>query len=628
MTKTHKIKFLPSGREALVNEGSTLYDAALALGLPLNAECGGKGTCGRCVVKIEAGRCAPTPHASITPDKEKKGYRLACRAAVAGDLVVYLPEESTLPAYDIDFETVVLSEDDAKRRRVLDGLALSPVVERRTLDLPRPSLEDNLGDFERLARGLKIPGLTGEPRCSLDLLKRLPAVLRDSGWRVDVTVADSGGRPEITAVGPAGGAPSIGLALDLGTTTVVGELVDLATGACIHRAAAYNRQISCGTDIISRIIAAGRPGGRGLLRGLALETIGRIVERLLAHAGLKAEAVVAAAVAGNTTMIHLLLGLDAEQIRLEPYIPAVNRPPVFRAADAGLPINPSAPLIFAPGIGSYVGGDVLAGVLACGMGRSEALTLFIDAGTNGEIVLGNRDWMMGCACSTGPAFEGIGIACGMMAAPGAIEAVALDAPGAQPSLTTISGAPPRGVCGSGMIDLMACLFRHGILDRKGILNPQSSCPRLEERGGHTAYLVRRKGEDGAAKEIYLTNVDLKKLLLTKAAIQAAIRTMLAEADLDTRDIARVVIAGRLGEAIDAANAIAIGMLPSLPLERFEYAGNGSLWGANLLLLSRPAREEIRLLADRITYLDLSTHPSYMEQFIASLFIPHTDAVRA
>lgn len=625
MAKTHKVKFLPSGREALVNEGSTIYDAALALGLSLKVECGGKGTCGRCVVKIEAGRCAPTPHASIAPDREKNGYRLACRAPIAGDLAVYLPEESTLPAYDIDFETVVLTEDDAKRRKALNGLVVSPLVERRTLDLPRPTLGDNLGDFERLAHALALSGLQGKPRASLDLMKKMSAALRDSGWRVDVTVAGFGMQPEITGIGPAGGAPLVGLALDLGTTTVVGELVNLATGACIRRAAAYNRQISCGTDIISRIIAAGKPGGKDLLRGLALETIGRIVERLLAHAGLRAEDVAAAAVAGNTTMVHLLLGLDAEQIRLEPYIPAVNRPPVLCAADAGLPISPSAPVIFAPGIGSYVGGDVLAGVLACGMGRSEALTLFIDAGTNGEIVLGNRDWMMGCACSTGPAFEGIGIACGMMAAPGAIEGIVLEKPDAAPVVTTIAGAPPRGICGSGMIDLMACLFRRGILDRKGILNRDSGCPRLGERGGHTAYVVRGKGEMGAGKELYLTDVDLKKLLLTKAAIQAAIRTMLGEADLGAREIARVVIAGRLGEAIDAANAIAIGMLPDLPTERFEYAGNASLWGANLLLLSREALEEIRLLADRITYLDLSTHPSYMEQFIASLFIPHTDA---
>lgn len=621
----YRVKFLPSGREAVVNDGATVYDAALALGMSLKADCGGKGTCGTCVVKIEAGSCAPTPHPSITPDREKKGYRLACRAAVTGDLAVYIPEESTLPACDIDFETIVLTEDDAKRRDALAGLVPSPLVRRLAISLPRPTLEDNLGDMERLARGLKLAGFPGEPTCALGLMKRLPALLRASGWRVDVSIADAPRGPEIAAVSAACGAPPVGLALDLGTTTVVGELVDLCTGACIRRAAAYNRQISCGTDIISRIIATGREGGSERLRALALETIEKIVERLLAHAGLDRGGIAAAAVAGNTTMVHLLLGLDAEQIRLDPYIPAANRLPILRAAETGLPIAQGAPVLFAPGIGSYVGGDVLAGVLACGMERSDDLTLFIDAGTNGEIVLGNREWMMGCACSTGPAFEGIGIACGMMAAPGAVEAVAIESRDEAPRVTTIAGAPARGLCGSGMIDLMACLFRRGVLDRKGVLDRSSGCPRIEERGRHAAYLVRREGEKGAAKEIYLTDVDLKKLLLTKAAIQAAIRTLLAEAGLAAGEIRRVVIAGRLGEAIDASNAIAIGMLPDLPQDRFEYAGNGSLWGANLLLLSREARGEILRLADRITYLDLSTNPGYMGEFVASLFIPHTDA---
>ena len=608
-----------------MNDGATVYDAALAAGLPLRADCGGKGSCGACAVKIEAGACLPTPHPSITPDREKKGCRLACRAAVTGDLAVYIPEESTLPACNVDFETIVLTEDDAKRRDALAGLVPSPLVRRFALSLPHPTLEDNLGDMERLARGLKLAGLPGEPTCPLDLMQQLPALLRLSGWRLDVSVADAAQGPEIAAVSAAGGGPPVGLALDLGTTTVVGELVDLCTVACIRRAAAYNRQISCGTDIISRIVAAGSKGGGERLRALALETIERIVERLLAQAGLERGGVTAAAVAGNTTMVHLLLGLDAERIRLEPYIPAANRLPILRAAETGLPIAPSAPVLFAPGIGSYVGGDVLAGVLACGMGRAGDLTLFIDAGTNGEIVLGNREWMMGCACSTGPAFEGIGIACGMMAAPGAVEAVAIGSRDGAPQVTTIAGAPARGLCGSGMIDLMAQLFARGILDRKGLLVSEAKCPRLVERGGHAAYLVREKGEDGAAKDIYLTDVDLKKLLLTKAAIQAAIRTLLAEAGLAAEEIRRVVIAGRLGEAIDASNAIAIGMLPNLPPDRFEYAGNGSLWGANLLLLSREARREIIRLADRITYLDLSTNPGYMNEFIASLFIPHTDA---
>jgi len=552
--KLHRVKFLPSGREVEIRECGTLYDAALLLGIPLKAECGGQGLCGQCLVKIEAGDCAPTPHVSITPDQERRGYRLACGARVTGDCVVFVPEESLLPSADIDFAAVVLTEDDRKRARALSGITLSPPHEERT----------------------------------------------------------SNRRP-------------LGLALDLGTTTVVAELVELETGSCRARAGAYNRQLSCGADIISRIVYAERPGGLHRLRGLALETINELLAHLMEHSGARSDEVLRAAMAGNTTMIHLFLGLDPSPIRLESTTRVRTRYPVIPAGEARLTLDPRTPVMFAPGIGSYVGGDVLAGVLACRIHESDQVTLFIDAGTNGEIVLGNREWMMGCACSTGPAFEGVGISSGMMAAPGAVEAVEISAPDALPTLRTIAGAPARGICGSGMIDLMAELFRHGILDRKGTLNGERGCPRLEERQGHPAYIVRRAGEGGASKEIYLNSVDLKKLLRTKAAIQAAILTMLRCVEIEAFSIERVVIAGRLGEAINASNAVAIGILPRVPLDRFEYIGNGSLWGANLILLSEDKRAEISALADRITYLDLSTHPGYMDEFIASLFIPHTDA---
>jgi uncharacterized 2Fe-2S/4Fe-4S cluster protein (DUF4445 family) len=625
--KYYKVTFLPSGREVNVREGATLYDAALSLGIPLKAECGAQGSCGQCIVKVEAGAAAPTPHARITPSQEGKGYRLACQVPVTGNLVVFVPDESMLPAADIDFEAVILSEDETKRERVLSGLVPFPPVRQVVIEMPAPTLEDSSADRERLLRALRAAGVEEEPRLSLPLLRKLPHVLRDAAWRPAVVLFQDGPRSEIVAAYADRSHPLYGLALDLGTTTIVGELVDLRSGACRHRVAAYNRQLSCGADIISRIVYAGKPGGARQLRNLALETIGVIMGVLSRQTGVSPDNVVLAAVAGNTTMTHLLLGIPAEHIRLEPYTPVMNRCSILGADEIGLPINPSAPVYVAPGIGSYVGGDVLAGVLVSGMHRSEELTLFIDAGTNGEIVLGNRDWMMGCACSTGPAFEGIGITCGMMAAAGAIETVAIETAGSVPRVETIAGAPARGVCGSGMIDMMAELFLRGIIDRRGELNRDSGCPRIEQREGHPAYMVRKSGEQGAAREIHLGNVDLKKLLRTKAAIQAAIITMLKCTDLEERSIGRVVIAGRLGEAIRTSSAVAIGMLPRLPVERFEYLGNGSLWGANLMLLSGEKREEITALADRITYLDLSTHPHYMDEFIASLFIPHTNAPR-
>lgn len=624
--KAHRVKFLPSGGEIAVRDGSTVHEAAAALGIPIRAECGAQGRCGRCVVKVESGDAPPTPHPALPDERQARGYRLACLLRVAGDLVVSVPDESLLPAAGVDFETVILAEDDAKRRDALAGLVPSSPLRRIPLELPPPTLDDNIDDRERVCRALRAAGVRGEPRVGLSSLRRMPAVLRGSGWKAAADVFAGRHGPEIVSIRPVDAPGPWGLAVDLGTTTVVAEIVDLATGACLRRAAAYNRQLSCGADIISRIVAASREGGAGRLRELALETIHAILDRLCRHAGIGPDDISAAAVAGNTTMVHLLLGLPAEQIRIEPYIPVVNRYPVLAAAEVGLGIDPSAPVLLAPGIGSYVGGDVLAGIIACGMHRAGETILFIDAGTNGEIVLGNRDWMMGCACSTGPAFEGVGIASGMMASPGAVEAVAIPSRDAAPSIVTIAGGPARGLCGSGMIDLMAQLFLRGLVDRRGTLDPGSGCPRIADRGGHRAYLVREEGEEGAARDIHLTDVDLKKLLRTKAAIQSAIRTLLRCADLEEGEIARIVIAGRLGEAIDAANAAAIGMLPPLPLERFSYVGNGSLWGANMLLLSGEKGGEILSLADRITYIDLSTHPRYMDEFIASLFIPHTDAV--
>lgn len=620
----HKVKFLPSGSEIAIGEGATVYEAAVALGIPIKAECGGQGQCGQCLVKIESGTAPPTPHPAITAEKHEKGYRLACRLPVSGDLVVYIPDESVLPAAGVDFETVILAEDEGKRREALEGLILSPPVRRIPIDIPPPTLDDNISDYERVCRALRAAGVEGEPRCGLPLLESMPATLRGSRWKVAAALFSGRHGAEIVSLRPHADGALYGLAVDLGTTTVVAEIVDIATGACLRRAAAYNRQLSCGADIISRIVYASRPGGADLLRDLALETIHVLLARLFQQTGLGPDDIASVAVAGNTTMTHLLLRLPSDQIRLEPYIPVINRYPVLSAADIGLKVNRSAPVCFAPGIGSYVGGDVLAGVMACGMHRAEETVLFIDAGTNGEIILGNREWMMGCACSTGPAFEGVGITCGMMAAAGAVEAVALPSPDAVPSIVTIGGAPARGLCGSGMIDLMAQLFLCGLIDRRGALVPERRCTRIEDRGGHLAYHLRRAGEEGTERDIQLTNIDLKKLLRTKAAIQAAILTLLKCSDLDIEAIDRVIIAGRLGEAIDASNAVAIGMLPPLSLDKFAYIGNGSLWGANMLLLSKEKGGEIQSLADRITYLDLSTHPHYMDEFIASLFIPHTN----
>jgi len=422
-------------------------------------------------------------------------------------------------------------------------------------------------------------------------------------------------------------AVGVGVAIDIGTTTVTGAMLDLATGHILAKASAGNGQIRYGADVINRIIQSVKPGGREKLQhAVREETLIPLMRSLLQSSGRAEEDITRIVIAGNTTMEHLLVKADAQTIRVEPYEPEFLELHGLTAGELGLPGKSDAPVILAPNVGSYVGGDITAGALTTLLWNDERLTLFIDLGTNGELVLGNNEYMLCCACSAGPAFEGGEISCGMRATTGAVQGVEMDAETLEPTYDVVgeAGQKPVGLCGSGLIDIIAELFRCGAISPKGRF------VRENRRIGHDPYgtgyyIVAFAEESGSGHEVTLNEVDIDNFIKAKGAIFSATRAMLEGAGLTVYDLSRVMIAGGIGSGIDIAKAISIGMLPKLPLEEYSYIGNSSLTGACAMLLSDEAEEKVFELGHNMTYLELSTHPGYMEEFVAACFLPHTDS---
>jgi uncharacterized 2Fe-2S/4Fe-4S cluster protein (DUF4445 family) len=417
----------------------------------------------------------------------------------------------------------------------------------------------------------------------------------------------------------------IGLAVDIGTTTVTAALLDLESGAILAKASAGNGQIRYGADVINRIIQQSKPGGIERLRhAVREETLIPIFESLCRGAAKAPEDITRVVIAGNTTMEHLFVGADAQTIRLEPYVPEFLELHGKTAGELGIPARTDAPVIFAPNVGSYVGGDISAGVLPAMLWHSGAMTLFIDLGTNGELVFGNEDYMLCCACSAGPAFEGGDISCGMRATHGAVDSCTIDPETMEPKLSIIAGDKPMGLCGSGLISMISELFRCGIINAQGKFIREGRRVRYDQYGG-AAYVLAFADESATGSDITLNESDLDNFIRAKAAIFSAIRTMLKSLDMTVDDIEKIIIAGGIGSGIDIAKAISIGMLPRQPLEKYSYIGNSSLTGACAMLLSDEATEKVFEIGRNMTYIELSTHPGYMDEFVAACFVPHTDA---
>ena len=621
------VVFQPSLKSVEVEVGTVLMDAANQAGVEIPFPCGGQGRCGGCRVRVEHGSVDRPQTVYLSPEEVKEGYVQACQARVTGDAVIFVPPKATV-------ERAV----SAERTRVEIELPFQgdwqgkPTIRKVLLHLPPPSLADQTGDVERVKRELATRHGIEDVTLGLSLLRKLSRSLRQSDWRVtavvDVVPGGLGDRacPRLIDVLPGDCTDtSLGVAVDIGTTTNVVYLVDLLTGQVIDAATAYNGQIPCGEDIISRIIySEKRQGGLQHLQSLVVETINSLLVELSHRNNVDLQDIYRMTVAGNEVMIHLFLAVSPASIRYEPYIPTMTHPIPVRAEEIGIQVNPRATIDCLPGIGAYVGGDITAGVLSSGTFAADRLTAFVDIGTNGEIVLGNSDWLIGCACSAGPAFEGFGVQDGMLATVGAIEEAWINARTFEPAYSTIGNAPPRGICGSGLIALLGELFVTGVIDRGGRINLNLNTPRVRVGGHGQEYVVARGHETESGKDIVITEVDISNLMRAKAAIRAGITVLARSVGIELSDVEQVLIGGAFGKHINVDKAIQIGLLPDMPRDRFKFLGNTAILGAYAALVSGDMRRVVQRIAQKMTYVELSADNTFFDEFSAALFLPHTN----
>lgn len=615
----HIVVFQPDGACVEVDSGTTILEAASAAGVSIDSACGGQGTCGKCKVLLALGRPGGSPGDRLSREEIEQGFLLACQATVEDDLVVEIPLESQRGEFQILMGQGQLDGDVIQ--------ASIPLAERIGLELEAPQPGGRGGDDERLLSALRRLRADSFQDFAIDLgaLRALPQTARDQDWKLDLLLADVDGRGTVFGVEPAGSAESYGLAVDVGTTTVVVHLIDLHTAGFLDACASLNDQAAHGADVISRIIyTQEHKQGLAELREAVLNTINRCLAEVAGNHGIRAEQIIAAACVGNTVMTHLLLGIDPAAIRRDPYVPAVRSLPTLRAGEIGLAINPAAPVYLASCVSSYVGGDITAGVLATGMAESPRLTLFIDLGTNGEMVIGHENWLMCCSCSAGPAFEGSGLEYGMYATIGAMERVAYHPDADEVEYTTIGDGKPRGICGSGLVDVLATLLRAGVIDRAGRINLGLPTPRVRVRNERPEFVLLWGEEVGRADDISLGEDEIQNLMRSKSAVFAGVEVLLDSLGLNALNVERILVAGAFGNYLDAENALLIGLLPDVPLERIRFVGNSAVAGARLALLGQEARQRVAELSRRMTNFELSVLPGYMDRYVAGLFLPHTD----
>jgi uncharacterized 2Fe-2S/4Fe-4S cluster protein (DUF4445 family) len=602
-----------SGKTLPVPEGADLYHALKSQGVYLVSSCGGKGTCGKCKVKIVEGRAEAISQGNLGQRERDEGLVLACQTFPRSDLVIEIPKESMLAVGD---KIAISKSRDLFELFESFGVEVTPMVNHRCLPVPPPTIHDNIGDMERLKRALGALGLEGM-RFSHGFVSSMAKALRDAGWKIILGYTE-----DLEAVFVDSGneyGDKYGIAVDIGTTTVVVYLVDLADGRLIDVGSTYNSQIRYGDDVITRIVHATEGGGLNELRDVVVADINDLLRPLVERHSLDRNDIEAVVISGNTTMSQLFWGLDPAPIREEPYIPTVNFFPKWKAGTARISINAQAPVYTVPCVASYVGGDIVAGVLASRMHRNPEIALFMDIGTNGEIAVGNNEWLMTAACSAGPCFEGSGIKHGMRATEGAIESVRIDPQTYEPELGVIGDSRPVGICGSGMIDAISEMFLTGVIDQRGKLSRHAKTDRIREGEDGVEFVFYRGNRD-----VVLAEVDIENILRAKAAIYAGVSLLLKEVGFGLDAVERVYIAGGFGNYLNVERATILGMLPDLPKDKFSFLGNTSVAGAYLCLLSEDLRKEAEEIASKMTYMELSVSRGFMDEYLSALFLPHTD----
>ena len=629
-----KVTFQIEGASPVIiecNDGDNLLELARRANVAIDAPCSGNGSCGKCRVKLMEGELESPRSRHISDEEYSGGWRLSCSSKVRSDCTVFVPDiasayQSRMKTADLSSPKEVAIFTECQDNLKNSGIHFENRYRSQVITMAEPTLDDTMPDNERLTWAIEEAFGVEHVHIPFSVMVSLAHTLRENHFSVcvkgelteDCFNCMEVCAPEDTAI--------VGCAIDIGTTTVTMVLTDLTTGKLLAKGSSGNGQIRYGADVINRIIEQGRPGGKKKLQDAILkETLIPIIANLCKTSGINARSILRLCVGANTTMNHLFVGVDASSVRMEPYVPSFFHWDGLLAGDLKLPANPLAPVLIAPNIGSYVGGDITAGTLASGIWDKDEMSLFIDLGTNGEIVFGNRDFLMSCACSAGPAFEGGDISSGMRATDGAVEACVIDVETMEPTLSVIGdeGQKVVGICGSGIIDLISELYRCGIINAKGLFIREGVRVKRDSHG-MGRYVVAFPEESETGREVSLNEVDIDNFIRAKGAIFSAIDTLLKSVDMSVEMIDRVYVAGGIGSGINMKNAVNIGMFPDVEIEKFHYIGNSSLTGSYAMVMSDEANAKCAEVASNMTYLELSTHPGYMDAFVAACFLPHTD----
>ncbi|MFQ6034330.1 MAG: ASKHA domain-containing protein [Sedimentisphaerales bacterium] len=619
--KKFTVFFEPSGLKAEVHSGMVLLEAAHKAGIYLSSICGGDGYCGKCKVIIDQGQFQSRPTTLLTPDEIRQDVVLACQTKVLSDMTVTVPKSHALQASQI------LMDTDARRFSELTGEAgagvfeFDPLVRKFAVEMSPPTVQDHTADHERLYLAIRKQIDAPIMQTGFRILQKLPYLLQQTNYKVAVTIGRRGGTTEVIEVEPAGSrVTNFAVAVDLGTTTVVAHLIDLTNGETVDTEATYNSQINFGEDYIRRIIYAEENNAFDEMQTRIVQDVNNLIVTLAERQRTDLQDITAIICAGNTAMVHFLLNLDPTRIRKEPYIASASFVPPIRAAEAGIQINKRGLLYCLPSVAAYVGSDIVAGVLTTRIYTKKGVSIFVDIGTNGEVVLGNRDWLTCASSSAGPAFEGSGVKHGMRAGAGAIERLTICDDGSI-EFKTIGDTRPVGICGSGLLDTLAELFVNGIIDRTGRFKTDGDVRLTEGDEGLQFQLVPPSDDH---QEIVITQADIDNLVRSKAGVFAAIRVLMESTQTNSEDLEAIYIAGGFGNFLNVRQAVTVGMLPDVPAEKIHFVGNTSIAGAKTVLLSRKALKAAEKIAQSMTYFDLMNHPGYMDEFLRARFLPHTD----
>ena len=625
------VRFLPYNKSVRVHEGETLLRAAIEAGVHINASCGGEGVCGKCRVIVEDGCVEGGDSAKLRLEDRTKGYRLACQSRVVDDVTVRVPIESEIDPSVLNIQrpprhTACIHQmnfNDLKEQ----GLFLPP-IEKKYLELPVPNKDDHLPDVTRLVSFLKSKHNEHSLMVSLPVIRKIPDILRQNEFKVTATLerpVRSERKTHIINIQPGDTTEAnYAIAMDIGTTTLYGQLINLISGEVVAEKGDFNAQISYGEDVISRIVFAEKPGGLEKLQAAVIGTINKLIDALLKRSRVDKDHISAITLAGNTTMTQLLLKVNPRYIRRSPYVPAATLYPPLKAVELGIGLSEHVTALVYPAVSSYVGGDIVAGVMGSGMYRTDRLILFLDIGTNAEIVIGNSEWLACAACSAGPAFEGGGIEFGMRATSGAIEDFSIDPETLEPMNICIGNVRPKGICGSGLIIMVATLFELGIIDNLGKFNRDLPTNRIRENNGVVEYVLAWQKDTQIDRDIVLSEIDIENLIRAKGAIYSGCMTLMEEIGMSLTDIEQIILAGGFGSYVDLEKAMTIGLLPEMDPDKITYIGNGSLMGAKMSALTNRIRTDVVEVTKKMTNFELSETASYMDHYVAALFLPHTE----